>query len=127
MSLDKATVRRIATLARIDEGIHHAALGENLHEACLEAVSRHLDVGRLTCHHGRGAHAGEFTGTGGIAAMSDRRVVVERKTNETDIRLTLDLDGTGQARVATGIGFLDHLLTALARHSRMDLDLACWR
>jgi imidazoleglycerol-phosphate dehydratase len=57
--------------------------------------------------------------------MTDRSATIERKTAETDIRLTLNLDGAGQANVATGIGFLDHLLTALARHGRFDLDLTC--
>ena len=57
--------------------------------------------------------------------MTDRSAIIERKTAETDIRLTLNLDGAGQANVATGIGFLDHLLTALARHGRLDLDLSC--
>lgn len=46
-----------------------------------------------------------------------------RKTSETDISLTLDLDGTGTADIATGIGFLDHMLTALARHGLFDLTL----
>jgi imidazoleglycerol-phosphate dehydratase len=46
-----------------------------------------------------------------------------RTTSETDIRLTLDLDGSGRADIATGIGFLDHMLTALARHSLLDLDI----
>lgn len=57
--------------------------------------------------------------------MTDRSAIIERKTAETDIRLTLNLDGAGQANVATGIGFLDHLLTALARHGRFDLNLTC--
>ena len=57
--------------------------------------------------------------------MSTRRAEVSRRTRETDITLALDLDGTGQAEVATGIGFLDHLLTALACHARFDLNLAC--
>ena len=50
---------------------------------------------------------------------------VERKTRETDIRLALDLDGSGRSSVATGIGFLDHMLTALATHGRFDLDVRC--
>jgi len=48
---------------------------------------------------------------------------ITRTTSETDISLTLSLDGTGQAEVATGIGFLDHMLTALARHGVFDLTL----
>lgn len=47
---------------------------------------------------------------------------IERKTAETDIRLRLDLDGTGQADVATGVGFLDHMLTLLAKHAVIDLS-----
>jgi imidazoleglycerol-phosphate dehydratase len=50
-----------------------------------------------------------------------RTATIERKTSETDIALTLDLDGTGVADIATGIGFLDHMLTALARHGLFDL------
>jgi imidazoleglycerol-phosphate dehydratase len=46
-----------------------------------------------------------------------------RKTAETDITLTLSLDGTGQADIATGIGFLDHMLTAFARHGLFDLTV----
>ena len=50
-----------------------------------------------------------------------RRAEIARETSETRIRLKLDLDGTGRAEIATGIGFLDHMLTALARHGMMDL------
>jgi imidazoleglycerol-phosphate dehydratase len=50
---------------------------------------------------------------------------VERKTRETDIRLLLDLDGSGRAEVATGIGFFDHMLTALAKHGHFDLTVRC--
>jgi imidazoleglycerol-phosphate dehydratase len=57
--------------------------------------------------------------------MSARRVELQRKTKETDISLTVDLDGTGQVEVRTGIGFLDHMLEALARHARLDLTLRC--
>ncbi len=46
---------------------------------------------------------------------------VERKTKETDLRVRVDLDGRGQARVKTGIGFFDHMLEALARHGLLDL------
>ncbi|MDE2335342.1 MAG: imidazoleglycerol-phosphate dehydratase HisB [Rhodospirillales bacterium] len=52
-----------------------------------------------------------------------RTATIARKTAETDITVTLDLDGSGRAQVATGIGFLDHMLTALARHSMIDLTV----
>jgi imidazoleglycerol-phosphate dehydratase len=52
-----------------------------------------------------------------------RTVSISRTTTETDIALTLDLDGSGKADVATGIGFLDHMLTALARHGLFDLTV----
>ena len=54
-----------------------------------------------------------------------REARVARKTNETEIEAILALDGNGRAAVDTGIGFLDHLLTALARHGRLDLELRC--
>jgi imidazoleglycerol-phosphate dehydratase len=57
--------------------------------------------------------------------MSARTATVTRTTRETSIRLTLDLDGSGQATIKTGIGFLDHLLDALGRHARFDLKLTC--
>jgi imidazoleglycerol-phosphate dehydratase len=60
----------------------------------------------------------------GPAGVS-RRGRVERKTRETDIALTLNLDGEGRSRIRTGIGFLDHMLTSLATHSRFDLDVRC--
>ena len=57
--------------------------------------------------------------------MTPRTAVVGRRTRETTIDLRLDIDGDGEATVATGIGFLDHLLTALAFHARFDLALSC--
>jgi imidazoleglycerol-phosphate dehydratase len=48
---------------------------------------------------------------------------IHRETGETRIRIRLDLDGSGAARIATGIGFLDHMLAALARHALFDLDV----
>ena len=52
-----------------------------------------------------------------------RTATIERKTAETDVRLTLALDGTGAGTRATGVGFLDHMLDLLARHGRIDLDV----
>jgi len=49
----------------------------------------------------------------------------ERNTRETQIQVCVSLDGTGQAQVKTGLGFLDHMLTNLARHSSFDLELTC--
>lgn len=57
--------------------------------------------------------------------MSERRGSVARKTRETDIEASILLDGEGQAEVATGLGFLDHMVTALARHGRFDISLTC--
>lgn len=53
-----------------------------------------------------------------------RTARVERSTNETTVRIGLDLDGSGQARVMTGIGMFDHLLTALAHHALFDLEVS---
>jgi imidazoleglycerol-phosphate dehydratase len=50
---------------------------------------------------------------------------ITRKTSETAISVSVDLDGTGQADIATGIGFFDHMLDLLARHSLIDLNIRC--
>src|SRR5206468_5920176 len=52
-----------------------------------------------------------------------RQATVKRTTKETDVAVVLDLDGTGTSSIATGIGFLDHMLDLLARHSRIDLTV----
>lgn len=52
-----------------------------------------------------------------------RTAQVQRETAETRIDLTIDLDGTGRAEIATGVGFFDHMLTLLAKHSLIDLSL----
>ena len=52
-----------------------------------------------------------------------RKTTITRKTAETDITLTLELDGSGRSDIATGIGFLDHMLTAFARHALFDLEV----
>ncbi len=54
-----------------------------------------------------------------------RRAKVARRTRETNIALNLNLDGSGRVRAATGIGFLDHMLEALAKHARFDLEVRC--
>ena len=52
-----------------------------------------------------------------------RTAKIERKTKETDIVLELNLDGSGQAEISTGIGFFDHMLNSFARHGFFDLKL----
>lgn len=52
-----------------------------------------------------------------------RKASVERKTRETDISVSLDLDGTGKSEVATGIGFLDHMLECFSKHASIDLKV----
>ena len=54
-----------------------------------------------------------------------RQTTITRKTAETDIALTLVLDGRGEAQVDTGLGFLDHMLTLFARHGRFNLTMTC--
>lgn len=65
--------------------------------------------------------ATEFT----ASSSPERTASVSRKTRETDIEIQLNIDGTGQTDIETGIGFLDHMLTAFAFHSRFDLKLHC--
>ena len=54
-----------------------------------------------------------------------RQASISRKTAETDIELTLNLDGSGESDISSGVGFLDHMLTLFARHGRFDLSLSC--
>ena len=54
-----------------------------------------------------------------------RKAEILRKTAETDIQLSLNLDGTGVSSIKTGCGFLDHMLTLFARHGRFDLAVTC--
>ena len=54
-----------------------------------------------------------------------RQATITRKTTETDIRLDLKIDGSGNCETSTGIGFFDHMLTALARHGQLDLKVDC--
>lgn len=57
--------------------------------------------------------------------MPSRTAHIQRKTSETDIDLSLILTGTGTSNIDTGIGFFDHMLTALARHALLDLAITC--
>lgn len=54
-----------------------------------------------------------------------RNAQINRKTAETDIALSLNLDGTGSSNINSGCGFLDHMLTLLAKHARIDLNITC--
>jgi imidazoleglycerol-phosphate dehydratase len=58
-----------------------------------------------------------------IVERADRRVTVRRRTRETEVRVALTLDGTGEADVRTGVGFYDHLLGSLAHHALFDLRI----
>lgn len=58
-----------------------------------------------------------------FAPMSARKVTIERTTLETQIRLSLDLDGSGESSLASGIGFFDHMLEQIARHGLIDLTV----
>ena len=54
-----------------------------------------------------------------------RKSIIKRTTAETDISLTLNIDGKGNSNIKTGCGFLDHMLTLFAKHARFDIDLNC--
>ena len=54
-----------------------------------------------------------------------RAAKLSRKTNETDITLSLNLDGKGDSTINTGVGFLDHMLTLFAKHGKFDLEVTC--
>ena len=60
-----------------------------------------------------------------MSPILNRTADVTRKTAETNIRVAVNLDGTGQSKLSTGIGFLDHMIEQIARHGLIDLDIAC--
>lgn len=63
------------------------------------------------------------TGDASTGSTGARTAKIRRETKETTIDVVMDVDGTGRADIATGIGFLDHMLDSLARHSRFDLKV----
>ncbi len=90
-------------------------------------VGRRQTGGRRRTDRTRGGIYGARRIDGGASAREctamSRTATIERKTGETDVKLTLTLDGTGAGTRSTGVGFLDHMLDLLARHGHIDLDV----
>lgn len=57
--------------------------------------------------------------------MTERAATIDRKTSETEVSVTINLDGDGGSKVATGVQFMDHMLTLFAKHGLFDLDISC--
>ena len=58
-----------------------------------------------------------------MSSVRSRTAMIERSTSESSVKVSLDLDGTGESTISTGVGFYDHMLTALARHGLLDLTV----
>lgn len=97
-----------------------------LARAMQSATDREFDLADLTHELLTAAQANEAPTTEReTAPAGSRTATTNRQTKETNIEIELDLDGTGKTEIQTGIGFLDHMLTALAFHSKLDLKLIC--
>ena len=55
--------------------------------------------------------------------MAERRAEISRKTNETNVSVRVNIDGTGTSKISTGVGFFDHMLDQLSRHSLIDMEI----
>ena len=66
-----------------------------------------------------------MTSAAALMIPAKRRAEIKRDTKETQIRVAVDLDGSGQSKLHTGIGFFDHMLDQIARHGLIDLDIHC--
>jgi imidazoleglycerol-phosphate dehydratase len=76
-----------------------------------------------TGHDGCGESGQPLIKGARIKGIFMRKATVKRKTKETDVEVEIDLDGSGRSSIATGIGFLDHMLDLLARHARIDITI----
>ncbi|MDB4778297.1 imidazoleglycerol-phosphate dehydratase HisB [bacterium] len=92
----------------------------HLTRAMANATNSGFDISTIVGQEDLSAPTGPLKG-----ACPARISELDRKTKETDISIQLNLDGAGTISISTGIGFLDHMLTAFAFHSRMDLELKC--
>ena len=100
----------------------------HLAKSLIRATDAKVELGQLQVVHTAEPIAASETQTSNTSKsvdQTDRVATVKRETKETKIEIELNLDGTGKTEIETGIGFLDHMLTALAFHSRMDLKLKC--
>ena len=97
----------------------------HLAKSFIRATDAKVDIGQLQVVQTSEPTEGTAAPAESVSTTADRTATVKRETKETKIEIELNLDGTGKTKIETGIGFLDHMLTALAFHSRMDLKLKC--
>ncbi|AVR46197.1 bifunctional histidinol-phosphatase/imidazoleglycerol-phosphate dehydratase [Christiangramia fulva] len=91
---------------------NHKELGKNEVEKDLSEVEKHIVL-----------KTDSWKEIYEFLKMESRTAEVQRKTNETDIQIRINLDGSGKSKIDTGIAFFDHMLDQLARHGQMDLDI----
>ena len=88
-------------------------------------VSQQLQLPTASSASHIGHHAAAAPAPSTQPSPSSRRAELKRVTKETTVTVSLNLDGTGQSHVSSGLGYLDHMLTALAKHANVDLSLTC--
>jgi imidazoleglycerol-phosphate dehydratase/histidinol-phosphatase len=123
LSFDVSALRADQAALLESEGVKGHTM---LKAHCDAFIDRHGNELCVIDHDGEILHAAmEWDSILAWTSGRRRKASVTRKTNETDIQVTVDLDGSGKSNIHTGIGFFDHMLEQIARHGFIDLVISC--